>query len=313
MKTIIYTLIIILNLNSLFAQSEKIPLEKRKGHLYSEWKLNNTITAKIFLESGFPIIIFNEQFLQKHLNELALKLEIPSEDEFVSTWNNAKKTKIKYHINDTLIINRLPQIINAVVIDFSEIPSWKDYDIVYPIADLKGIIEINIKEKYMRILDTLNYIKNFNVYKMKIDENTKGLYLNTELSVYDTLGGKEMIKGDFLFDLGAGNAFMLNKNLKKVQVFVEKSDRMILKDTTRINTKGKKELSIIIPDNIVLNNIRIQNSYVVAMKYNSTKASDKYIGLIGTSFFKEFITIFDYDNKKLYLKSNSKNIKIIKG
>ncbi len=301
-----------MNFNSLFAQSEKIPLEKRKGHLYSNWELNNKISADIFLESGFPIIIFNEQFVNKHLKELNLIMNTPSDVKYVSTWNDNSKHKILYQINDTLVINGKTQIIDAVVIDFSKINAWKDYDIVYPISDLKGIIEINIKEKYMKILDTLNYIEEFNAYNMKIDENTKGLYLNTELSVYDTLGTKEMIKGGFLFDLGAGNAFMLNKNSEKVQVFVEKSDRMILKDTTRVNTKGKKELSIIIPDNIVLNNIRIKSSYVVAMKYNSTKNSDKYIGLIGNSFFKEFITIFDYDNKKLYLKPNSKNIKMIK-
>ena len=136
--------------------------------------------------------------------------------------------------------------------------------------------------------------------------------MNTELIIYDTLNSKETLKGNFLFDLGAGNAFMLNKNSKKVKKFVNKSDRMILKDTTRINTKGKNELSIIIPDKIKLNNIIIKNSYIVAMKYNSTEKSDKYIGLIGNSFFKEFVTIFDYDNHKLYLKPNSDNVKIIK-
>ena len=274
MKIALLTLILFLNFNNLFAQSEKIPLEKRKGHLYSEWRLNN-IKAKVFLESGFPIIVFNEKFINQYSKDLSIKLTIPQEDEFVRTWNNSNKTKVKYHINDTININGKKQIVDAVVIDFSKINAWENYDIVYPISDLSGIIEINIKEKYLKVLETFNDKKEFNVYEMKYDKNTKGLYINTELIIYDTLNSEEILKGNFLFDLGAGNAFMLNKNSKKIQAFVKKSDRMILKDTTRINTKGKNELSIIIPDKIKLSNIIVKNSYIAAMKYNSTKKSDK--------------------------------------
>jgi len=280
--------------------------------LYSEWKLNNNITAKVFLESGFPIIVMSEKFIANYAKDLGLNIEIPPEDEFVSVWGNSGKTKVKYHINDTLVINGKSQVLDAVVIDFSEIKAWKDYDIVFPISDLTGIVEINIKEKKMRILEALNVTKEFNVYDMNFDQNTKGLYLNMELNIYDTLGVKETLKGNFLFDLGTGNAFVLNKNSKKVREFVTISDRMILKDSTRIETKGINELSVIIPDKIGIENIVIKELFVVAMKYNSTLSSDKYIGTVGNSFFKEFITIFDYDNNKLYLKSNSENVSFVK-
>jgi len=82
---------------------------------------------------------------------------------------------------------------------------------------------------------------------------------------------------------------------------------MLLKDTTKIDYKHKNEISIIIPDKIVIQNITIKKSYIATMKYNSKK----YIGTIGNSFFKEFIIIFDYDNNKLYLKPNSENVKIL--
>lgn len=304
MKNLFYILIIILHFNNLIAQSVKIPIEKRKGHLYSQWKLNNSIDANIFLESGFPIIVLSEQFASKYSNELSLKL-IATDDEYVSLWNSDNKYKVLYHINDTLIINGVIQILDAIVVDFSEIEAWNDYDIIYPISDLKGKIEINIKEEYMRLLDTLNDINDFNVYEVKKDKNTKGLYMKTTLIIYDTLMIKETLTGKFLLDLGAGNAIILNKNLKTVEKFVEKSDRMILKDTTRIATKGKNNLSIIIPHKIELSNIIIESSFIAAMKYNSTRSANKYVGIIGNSFFENFTAIFDFDNNKLYLKPNS--------
>ena len=301
MKSIIFTLLTVFLVNTIYAQSVKIPIEKRKGHLYSKWKINGDIDANVFLESGFPIIVISEQFIKTHQKELTLKLNVPLEDEFVRTWNDTNKQKVVYHVNETILINGKLQLIDAVVIDFSDIKAWRNYDIVYPVLYLTGKVEINIKQKYMCLLDTL-IVDNFTVYEMEKDSVTNSLFINSSLSVYDTLGTKENISGNFMFDLGSGNAFMLNKNSEKVKLFVEKSDRMVMK-----NTKMSKDISVIMPLKIGINNIIVEKSYVVAMYYKS-KSADKFIGNIGNSFFKEFVVIFDYENNKIYLKPNSDNI-----
>ncbi|AEW21755.1 hypothetical protein BFO_1888 [Tannerella forsythia 92A2] len=41
----------------------------KSGHLLSEWKLNDSIQAKVMLETGFPKIVISENFALKHLSK----------------------------------------------------------------------------------------------------------------------------------------------------------------------------------------------------------------------------------------------------
>jgi hypothetical protein len=210
-----------------------------------------------------------------------------------------------------LEINGKKQKIDALVVDLSSIKSWRECDIIYPLRDLNGNIEINIKEKYMIVdknLDKLN--SDFIEIKAKTDEKTKGLYIETTLQVYDSLKTKEKLKGEFLLDLGAANAIFINRNLPKVEKFVNKSDRMLLKDTTKFNPNPKKKLAILMPDKLQMKNIILKNNFIVAMKMFKSEKSSQYVGMIGNKFFANFIVIFDFKNNKVYLNPNSDKVEI---
>ncbi len=310
MKIVPYILVLLTCFgNTILAQETKIPIEMKGSHLSSQWVLNSTIEATVFLESGFPKVVFNEAFVKANLKELDVRMVEASENTNISLWGGDQKYKVTHIINDSILINGKMSELDAFVVDFNQIKGWKHYDIVYPILDLKGKVEINIKEKYMKELDSIGSLpEGFLSYKVKNDSRTKGLYINTNLSVYDSLGAKEELFGNFLLDLGASNAFMLNKNIPEVVTFVNQTDRMHCKDTTRVPAPGKRDLSVIMPHRIVIDNIEVKGTFVPALKFFASKTSNKYVGCIGNRFFENFIVIFDFDSSILYLKPNSDRI-----
>ena len=306
---ILYFLITVWSIS--FAQEMKFPLERKNGKLLSQWTINNTIEAEVFLETGFPKIVISENFAKKHLYHLVKMTEAPV-NTYIALWDSPnQRYKVSYHINDTLIVNGEKLKIDALVTDFAARKSWENCDIIFPLFDLSSKIELNIKENYMKINHESEFLSTgIIVYEAKRDNRTKGLYITTTLKIFDTYNKSEELSGNFLFDLGAGNTFFLNKNLSEVSTFVAQSDRMQLKDTTRFQPNHKAELSIIIPDRIIFDKIEIKETFIAAMKLFASNSSNKYVGVIGTSFFTHFIVIFDFDNNKLYLKPNSDNVKI---
>ncbi|WP_133249914.1 hypothetical protein [Marinifilum breve] len=294
---------------SLFGQEVKLPLEMKFGHLCSEWKLHDSIQAKVFLETGFPKIVINQKFAQNKLSDL--KSEKASKDAAIALWGQQNKIKILSLIKDTLKVNGNNVMFDALVADFSTIKSWKNYDIIYPLRDLSGAVEINLSDSYMIVdknLKTLSpeYIK----FEAKTDDKTKGLYINTSLKVYDSLNTNEELKGNFLLDLGAPNAIFVNRNLPEVERFVSKSDRLLLKDTTKFRPNPRTKLAIIMPDKFQIGNIYLTKNFVVAMKMFKSNKSSKYVGMIGNKFFANFNMIFDFKNSEIYMKPTSENVTI---
>ena len=299
--------------NVLIAQETKLPLEMKGSHLFSQWKLDDTIDVKVFLETGFPRIVFSEKFAKEYLQGTTNMVEAP-EDTFITLWNNDnQKIKVTYFINDSLIINGEKLKIDALVADVKNQKSWASRDMVFPLRDLKGKVELNIDEKYMKILDYTELLStDFFEYDVMSDSRTRGLYMTTTMQIFDAFGEKEELKGNFLLDLGAAGAFFLNKNLSEVVEFVSLSDRMMLKDTTLFKQNPKTELSIIMPERIQVNNIEITGNFIAAMKIFASNASNNYVGIIGNSFFANFVIVFDFENNKFYIKPNSDRVKVIK-
>ena len=297
---------------SLSAQEVKLPLEIKSGHLNSVWKINDSIDAKVFLETGFPKIIVNESFALKNLQSV-VQMEKASEDTYIALWGGKNKFKVSYVIKDSLLINGKKEEFDAFVVDLSKIRAWKDFDVIYPLRDLSGAVEINIKDNYIVLdKDVKELTSDFIEFDAKADNKTKGLYITTSLQVYDTLNTKEELRGNFLFDLGAANAVFVNRNLPEVEEFVSKSDRVVLKDTTKFTPNKRTKLAILMPDKIQLANVVLRKNFIVAMKMYKSKTSSQYVGMIGNKFFVNFIVVFDFNKNKVYMKPNSDIVEILR-
>lgn len=220
------------------------------------------------------------------------------------------ETKVSYLIRDTLQFNGRNIFVDALVANVSNVKSWKSKDIVFPLRDLPGIIEINISGKYM-IVDRSpkKLLENHEVFEVKFDKNVKGLFLTNTLIVHDSLGTEEKLTGNFLLDLGAPNALFVNRDLEEVEDFVSRSDRMLLKDTTKFKPNPHTKLGIIMPDQFYIGNISCKGEFIVAMKMFGGN-SEKYTGIIGNRFFSHFIVTFDFENNKICMKPNSDKVEI---
>lgn len=297
---------------TLGVSSQIIPVEKKGGHLISTWTLNEDIKARVFLETGFPIIVFDESFIKKNLKELGIKLQVPDSPQRVGMWGENETYKVSYIIKDSILINGRRIAIDAVVIDAKEVKSWKNRDIIFPLRDLNCRVELNINKGYIRLMDDLEKIpEGYVSYAANSDPATKALYMNTIMKVFDADGKSEELQGNFQLDLGAANAVYVNKNLKESSDFMARCSRMIMKDTSRIQGPKEMDLSIIMVDKIHINNIELNGEYVVAMRYAKTKNSDKYSGNIGNRFFLHFNVIFDFDKEIIFLEPTSNKVKIL--
>ncbi len=291
-------------------KSQKIPIGKKGGHLISIWTLNKDIKARVFLETGFPKIVFSESFVKNNSKTLGIELKTPEKDLHVGLWGTKDKYKVTYIIKDSIIVNGIQMEIDAVVIDTKNIKSWKERDIVFPLRDLNRRVEINIDKNYMQIMDDSETIPDeYIAYTANSDPATKALYFNTTLKVFDKNGKAEELSGNFQLDLGAANAIYVNKNLKQSADFVARCSRMTMKDMSNVSGPKEMNLSIITPNKLQIGNIELKGYYIVAMKYAQSKNSDKYSGNVGNAFFSNFSVIFDFNNEKIYFKPISKKVK----
>ena len=290
------------------SQETKLPLEMIGGHLFSQWTINDTIVASVFLETGFPRIVINESFAEKHLQNLVTMVE-NTENTSVASWGRpGERTRVSYFINDSLIVNGEKIEINAFVTDF---PAIRERDMLFPLYDLGGKIKLNIEDGYMQIIREGEFsTSDFIVFDANFDSGTRGLYITTTLQVYDALGEKEELSGNFLFDIGAANAFFLNRNIPETSTFVAQSERMHL--TEGFTPNPAAELAVIMPRRIIIDKIEIFNTFVPAMNmYSPSGRANHFVGVIGNRFLANFIVIFDFINSKVYLKPNSDSVKII--
>lgn len=313
MKTHLLTLLLVIFIfYSLHSQEVKLPLEMKSSHLQSQWKINNNIDTKVFLETGFPNIIINENFAKKHLQGIINLTQAP-DNAYIKLWNNnSEKLKITYYIYDTLIINGVKIKTEILVANIENETSWKHYDMIFPLCELTGKVELNISENYMKILDyDIVITKDFLEYDVKTDSTTKGFYLTTSMKIFDKYNTSEELKGNFILDLGAGAPLIINKNIENVKDFVLKSDRMLLKDTTQFKPNPSTELSILMPYRIQIDKIEIKEIFIAAMKVHASKTTNNFVGIIGNPFFANFIIIFDFENDKFYIKPNSDKAKIL--
>lgn len=296
---------------ALFGQTNKLPLIMKNGHLYSEWEINQSIKVNVLLETGFPKVLIDKKFADKYLvNEI--KITKANDHATVATWGDSEKSDVIGYATGELILNGQKQYIDGLIIDFTKHKSWNESEMVFPIKDLNSLVKINVKGGYMEILDFQKSVfEGYNAYEMKYDNWTKGLSMKNDLEIFDSKGKSEKITGNFLFDLGAANAFYLNLNHSEVNLFVESSDRMVLKDTTRIKSKTKNQLSVIIPERLKFSNLEMSDVPVVALKMNASKSSNQYLGVIGNGFFEKLIVIFDFINQKMYWKLNSDSLEPI--
>lgn len=285
--------------NQLISQEIKLPISNIAGHNISEWIIGDDIKARVMLESAYPIIVINEDFALKHLSDL-VELKPASKGLKLGTWQNNKTVPVSYVIKDSIKINGQNVFIEAMVADYSNNKIWKSRDIMFPIADLPGKTLLNINDGFM-IMNFDGDLSDFTAIETHYSEKVKGLDFQGNLKITDSLGTSEILHGKFIFDLGSPNALFINRKIDEVEEFIVRSDRFLIKDTSRFPQNPHLNMAVIAPKEYTINSLTVSESYVIARNLYGGK-SKGYTGIIGNGFFKKFIVVFDFKSNTIYFK-----------
>lgn len=163
------------------------------------------------------------------------------------------------------------------------------------------ILEISYSGKYIRILDRNNLLNLKEYDCVNFKERGKRLLIPTLI----VMQGKK-IEGDCWIDTGLNGSLFFTHNIPtKYNLDTSKSHLG--------RAKGLEEkvssLNVLMADTI-----SIGHNYIIRREILFTdeawsvfKENDMYIGLIGNQFFHAFSVIFDFQEKKLFLKSEADN------
>lgn len=153
------------------------------------------------------------------------------------------------------------------------------------------IMELSFKNKYIRILDDTEYLRDYDSISLIRREN--GLYIPASISIQE-----EKIDVLSLIDTGFNNTFISDKSLFANLNYVTSEKAYGI-------YSGYKKFTgyFLLADTIKVGNSYISNKNICVTDHNEISLKrKKQKSLLGCSFFENFTLVFDFKKDILYLK-----------
>lgn len=113
----------------------------------------------------------------------------------------------------------------------------------------------------------------------------------------------ESFTGNYLVDTGAALAIMFNSNLVKDEHLIEKMGEHYSYRSTSLSNSDDDEVSIV-PEFTVFNHSFSRFEARLSQATSGVNSFEGFHGILGSHILKRFNTIFDYGNKKMYVRPN---------
>lgn len=163
------------------------------------------------------------------------------------------------------------------------------------------ILEISYSGKYIRILDRKN-LQNLKGYDcVNFKEKGKRLLIPVLIVVQE-----KKIEGDCWIDTGLNGSLFFTHNIPALYSLDTGKSRL---GTAKGLDQKASKLNVLMADSISIghNSITHRDVLFTDEAWSVFKENDMYIGLIGNQFFHDFSIIFDFQEKKLYMKPERGN------
>lgn len=296
----IYLLLLLSFSSSLNAQSDTIRIEKmNSGHFSARVLLQKSIDTRIMLESGIPFPILDSTFVSGNKKKININI-IPGN---ISMNLSGKKVRCYHQTTDTLFINGQIHTDTTLIANLSR----TDIDMLYPIQsfinpiDSSRIIELDISGSFMRYMshNELSQVKEqYKTFNMQNEDYGRMYSFETLLSVTDTMGKISKLKARFIPDLGNPMFLALFENHPDVKDFIQATS---IKLQQGYNKAGKPMPLKVMPviECAFDNDEKFSDVVFITTSTYSNLKSDGFLGL---DFLRRFNVIFDFGDKKIYLK-----------
>lgn len=277
-------------------RSYKIKFTNYKNLIIVNSKLNG-IPMNFLLDTGVgKTILFGIEGNQEEIKENSQKI-------LIKGVSGKKKAYAYRKQNNTLEIGKLKNTSQDIYVIFDKAFNVSD-KIGYQVQGIIGhdffsdlIVKINYIRNHLKIYNPEKFRKSLNRYdQVDIKLLKQKPYLKTKIKIEDAY--EEYI---FLLDLGSGDAIWLKP--QKDEDPPEKSFDDILGYGFADIIKGlRSKAKGIKLGKKIINNPKI--AFPDTLSYQGLKFTPKS-GVIGSEVIRRFHWIFDYSNRKVYLKPNS--------
>ena len=267
-------------------------LELNKGHYYLNTEING-IATKTMIESGIPALLVSTDFYEQHKDILKFKVKpSTSQMRLLNNTYNIKYTALaKLYINAALYDGPV-----FVLNDFN--------DVCIPIQYLKNpidgssIISIDLPSKKMIIRTKDEFSTNegdYQAFPLRLKDENGMPIVNTVLTmnISDT---KATMQGDFIVDLGNGSLLFLMKQNKEVAKMIA-DNHLELQEARDI--QGRVVAEGLYTDKLVVCGASFND---VSIGVTDKLKTIQEAGFLGLKFFIRQ-TVFDFKNKKLYIRN----------
>lgn len=185
-----------------------------------------------------------------------------------------------------------------------------NYDLISSAYGYKidGVIGYSFLRKYIVKVDY--DMQMVEVYKPGIIKYPRGGHIlkpdfTTLPFTYFSLGNNKKIKSRYLFDMGAGLCFLLNKQFVKDSTLFNKRTKFYATQAEGLG--GKKTLELAVIKNVSLGPYYFKDVPVYIFDDEFKVISyPKNTGIIGNDLLRRFNLIINYPDKIIYIKPNKK-------
>ena len=285
------------------AAPHAFPFELVNNKLVATWWLTDALPCRTFLESGFPRQVFDVKMVERLEEEGVSFTRREASRSGIETWGNNRTLDILYEVTGQLLVKGHPLEINALVANFSKRPDWRNYDLIFPIAELGDLISIDYPNQRLSVLDAATFDTTaYTRLPATPAQHVRGLYLTDTATLVAQDGTVHTITGNFLLDLGGGNALYLNRNLPAIDSLM-RNEKGLLLDYKAYNVKRSKGMDIFFPQRLTVGPLTSADNVIVVMPMRNRKSTDRYVGMLGNPFFAGYEVVYDFVGAGIYCRT----------
>ena len=276
-----------------------------KGHILMEIKVNN-VPAKVLLETAMQGMLFDSTFVFSNID--SLKFSLVKDNYALPTVHGA--IPLNYRIKSKFTVtcgNEKKEEWGAIhVCDLKKHLGAK-LDMMTPVFHFlkDNILLLDIKNGYVNVnilQDSLSmHTQEYFMYKL-VGKQAEYFNIIDTLSFY--IDG-EVLKtgGNLIIDLGNPFSISLVENYLP-KTFIDGIKNLNITDIESVDNERRTKKTFY-TDSISFTNLKVTSYNEEIFIYKLSRAREQ-LGTLGIDFLKDYIVIFDFKDKKMYLKPHER-------
>ena len=272
-------------------------------HLYFNIVLRDSIPTRVIFDTGNTNLLIDSAFYGKHFAHLGkMQKAMARGAGSGSQTSYIDMSGWSYKVGEHHATERM-----AVVMNLRKILGY-DVDGMFGMAFVQGRkVEFNYEEQYMRILtQEESPVEGYTRIKCSwLDDKQTRMLLPMDVKIDDNTS----LKGNFLVDMGAGDAISMTSSTAEKMKLKQKltNTRKKIYDTGGVG--GSRTDYLFKAKEVSIAGIKLENvNATYSGNAQGSMADSRYDGIIGNALLEHFDVVFDFPACEIWLRPNGNNM-----